>query len=253
MLTVDFDRLGIGPGSRVLDLGCGQGRHAFEALRRGATVTAADIDTDALEVVAALAAAMGEAGEAPAGASLETIEANALDTGFKAATFDVVIASEILEHIPEDRRAMTEIARVLKPGGAAAITVPRYLPERVCWMLSKEYHSNPGGHVRIYRGHELTERLAAAGLEPVGVDHAHALHSPYWWLKCAVGVRKDDSPLPRLYHRFLVWDLVNRPGWTRALERGLDPLLGKSLVVYTRKTRKAVPARRAPRRAHAPA
>ena len=40
MLTVDFDRLGLQPGERILDMGCGGGRHAFEAIRRGATVIA---------------------------------------------------------------------------------------------------------------------------------------------------------------------------------------------------------------------
>ena len=42
MLTVDFDRLGIGPSTKVIDVGCGAGRHAFEAYRRGADVIATD-------------------------------------------------------------------------------------------------------------------------------------------------------------------------------------------------------------------
>ena len=46
MLTVDYDRLGVGPGDRVLDLGCGFGRHAFEAARRGASVVALDAGPD---------------------------------------------------------------------------------------------------------------------------------------------------------------------------------------------------------------
>ena len=61
------------------------------------------------------------------------------------------MASEVLEHIPDDVTAMAEIARVLKPGGRVAVTVPRYGPERICWALSDEYHANEGGHIRIYR------------------------------------------------------------------------------------------------------
>jgi hypothetical protein len=89
--------------------------------------------------------------------------------------------------------------------------------------------------VRIYRGHELAAKLGSAGLEPLDRHHAHGLHSPYWWLKCAVGVRNDDHVLPRLYHRLLVWDITHRPLVTRVAERVLNPLIGKSLVVYLRK------------------
>ena len=232
MLTVDFDRLGVGPGTRVLDLGCGMGRHSHEALRRGATVTAADLDTEALAHVEAVATAMLEAGEVTPGGSLEIAVANALDLQFAAGSFDVVIVSEVFEHIPEDQAAMAEVRRVLRPGGAGAITVPRYLPEAVCWMLSTEYHSNEGGHVRIYQGDVLQDRLRNAGLLVTGTAHAHALHSPYWWVKCAVGVRRDDALPARLYHRFLVYDMMRRPAWSRALEAALNPVLGKSLVVY---------------------
>ena len=65
MLTVDFERLQIAAGDRLLDLGCGGGRHAFEAVRRGARVVAVDTDRDELDRVAAIFAAMAEAGEIP--------------------------------------------------------------------------------------------------------------------------------------------------------------------------------------------
>ena len=247
MLTVDFDRLGIEPGTRVLDIGCGMGRHSFEAFRRGAIVTAADLDSGALAEVDKIGQAMVDAGEVPSGARLNTVVETVLDMRFPDHSFDVVIASEILEHIPDDRGAMAEITRVLRPGGLAAVTVPRRGPEEVCWLLSDDYHEAPGGHVRIYRADELVRRLRAAGLRPRGTAHAHALHSPYWWLKCAVGVRRDDASLPRLYHRFLVWDMVNRPRVTRALESALNPAIGKSFVVYLDKPETRRPAARKPR------
>ncbi len=53
MLTVDYDRLRLAPGARVLDVGCGAGRHAFEAYRRGADVVAFDLDPGELGPVAA--------------------------------------------------------------------------------------------------------------------------------------------------------------------------------------------------------
>ena len=234
MLTLDFGRFAVGPGIRVLDVGCGAGRHAFEAYRRGSDVVALDRNESELAKVAAMFAAMSETGEAPPAATAQTVCGDARALPFPDESFDRVIASEVLEHISDDRAAIDEIIRVLTPTGRVVVTVPRWLPERICWALSDAYHQVEGGHVRIYRGDELLGRLAEAGLQASSAHHAHALHAPYWWVKCAVGVERDH-PLPRLYHRFLVWDITRRPRLTRAVERMLDPVIGKSLVLYLEK------------------
>jgi SAM-dependent methyltransferase len=242
VLTVDYDLLDLEPGMTVLDLGCGEGRHAFEAYRRGASVVAVDWGQSEVETTKRWLGAIAEAGEAPAGAHFEVVRGDLLALPVPDASVDRVIASEVLEHIPDDVTAMTEIARVLKPGGRVAVTVPRYGPERICWALSDAYHANEGGHIRIYRADVLRTRLAGAGLVPAGSHHAHALHAPFWWLKCAVGVERDSAAV-RAYHRMLVWDLTKRPWLTRTAERVLDPLFGKSLVVYADKPAVAVGGR----------
>ena len=234
MLTIDFDRLEVLPGQALLDLGCGAGRHTFEALRRGADVVALDQNAADLSGVELMVAAMVEAGEVVAPAGPVTLRADALALPFPDDSFDRVIAAEILEHVPQDRAAIAEIVRVLRPGGLVAVSVPRRWPEQICWALSDIYHEVEGGHVRIYRGHELLAALVAAGLEPFGSHHAHALHSPYWWLRCASGI-EQENPLTEGYHRMLVWDLTRRPWLTQTAERLLNPLLGKSLVLYLRK------------------
>ena len=234
MLTVDYDRLDLRPGMTVLDLGCGEGRHAFEAYRRGASVVAVDWGRQEAETTKRWLGAIAEAGEAPEVARFEVVRGDLTALPFPDASVDRVIASEVLEHIPDDATAFAEIARVLRPGGRVAVTVPRYGPERICWALSGEYHANEGGHIRIYRGDVLRTRLATAGLIPGGSHHAHGLHAPFWWLKCAVGVERDTAAV-RAYHRLLVWDLMKRPALTRAAERLLDPVIGKSLVVYADK------------------
>ncbi|ONI70994.1 SAM-dependent methyltransferase [Actinosynnema sp. ALI-1.44] len=232
MLTVHFGRLRIRAGDRVLDLGCGGGRHAFEAAKHGADVIALDLDDADLKDVRDMFAAMADVGES-SGATA-AVRASGLALPFPDASFDHVIAAEIFEHVPDDVTMITEAARVLKPGGLIAVTVPRWWPERVCWALSDSYHQVEGGHVRIYRRRQLTRRLRAAGLEPVSTHHAHALHSPYWWLKCAVGPDNETAAV-RLYHRFLLWEIIRKPRSVRLAERVLNPVLGKSFVVYARK------------------
>jgi SAM-dependent methyltransferase len=235
MLTVDYDRLGVGPGDRVLDLGCGFGRHAFEAARRGASVVALDAGPDEVAQVRGTFAAMIEMGEIPPDHPVTAVQGDALSLPFENGTFDRVIASEVLEHIPDDAAAMRELARVLRPGGAMAVTVPRCGPEVINWALSDEYHDTPGGHVRIYRRSTLERRLSSAGLEPTGHHHAHGLHSPYWWLRCLVGPSNDSHPAVKAYHKVLVWDIVKAPFVTRTADRVLSPVIGKSLVLYLTK------------------
>jgi hypothetical protein len=116
-----------------------------------------------------------------------------------------------------------------------AITVPRRGPERINWALSDDYHNVPGGHIRIYSRRVLEGRLTSVGLRVTGHHHAHGLHSPYWWLKCLVGTSNDTNWFVRQYHRLLVWDIMKHPAPTRYAEALLNPLIGKSLVVYLEK------------------
>jgi len=242
MLTVDFRWFPVGPGDRVLDLGCGGGRHAYEAYRRGADVIACDTSTSELATVATMTAAMRTAGEVTGPAQARPVAGDARALPFGSDVFDRVVAAEVLEHIPHDQQALAEIARVLRPGGLLAVTVPAWLPERICWRLSDQYHNVPGGHVRIYTLAELAAKLTQAGLAVGGHHHAHGLHSPYWWLKCAVGVGNDAHPLARAYHRLLVWDIMRHRAPTRLAEAMLNPVIGKSLVIYASKPAIAVRA-----------
>jgi SAM-dependent methyltransferase len=235
VLTVDFDRLGLRPGERVLDLGCGAGRHAFEMYRRGADVMAFDQDADELAGVRDLFVAMREAGEVPDGAEADVKEGDALALPFADGEFDRVVAAEILEHVPDDIGAIRELVRVTRPGGTVALTVPRWFPEVVNWKLSDEYHDVPGGHIRIYTDKELISKAEGAGLVLEGRGYAHGLHSPYWWIKCAVGVTNDDHPLAKAYHRLLVWEIMKQPKALQLAAKVLDPLIGKSMVLYLRK------------------
>ncbi|MEX2625572.1 MAG: methyltransferase domain-containing protein [Ilumatobacteraceae bacterium] len=246
MLTIRFDLLGLRPGDLVLDVGAGFGRHAFEVARRGARVVALDHAHDEVVQTRATIGAMVADGEIPVDRFAGVLRGDATRLPFDDHRFDAVITSEVLEHVQDDVGAIAEMTRVLRPGGTFAATVPAWLPETINWKLSDEYHApkSEGGHVRIYAATELRAKLVAAGLDVTGRHRAHALHSPYWWLRCAVGPHDDDHRLVRSYRRFLEWDIVNQPRSTRIAERVLAPVLGKSTVFYARKP--ADPARPSP-------
>jgi SAM-dependent methyltransferase len=231
VLTVRLGRLGLTPGQRVLDLGCGEGRHVHGVHGLdGVHVVGVDLDETSLAKARA-----GLETLPPASGATLLLKGDALKLPFTDASFDAVICSEVLEHLLGYPLALAEISRVIKPGGHFVATVPRAWPERICWTLAPGaggYADQPGGHVRIFDQAELRAAIAQEGFAYRGLHHAHALHSPYWWLKTAFWSRRDDHPLVRLYHRFLVWDLMKRPWFTRILERSLDPVLGKSVALY---------------------
>ena len=237
MLTVRFDTLGLRPGSVFLDAGAGFGRHAFEAARRGATVFALDWAQEEVVATRSMFGAMIESHEIPSVSYGGALRGDATRLPFADGTFDCIVTSEVLEHIQNDVAAIAEFHRVLKPGGTLGVTVPTWLPEKINWMLSDEYHApkSPGGHVRIYSATELKAKLRSAGMEVTASHHAHALHSPYWWLKCAVGPGNNDHPLVTKYRKFLEWDIMTRPKSVALAEKVLSPVMGKSFIVYSRK------------------
>jgi len=232
VITVDFSRLRLAAGARILDVGCGTGRHACAAYAlEAAWVVGTDLShRELLEARGRLR--YHDALGAHGGGDWSLCRADIHNLPFGDDCFDLVICSEVLEHVNDDRRAVAELVRVLKPGAPLVVSVPRCFPERICWALSSQYGACEGGHIRIYRKRKLVGLVAAAGTRPTHSHHAHSLHVPYWWLKCIVGPHRNDLPAVAAYHRLLTFMIMKKPSWLIWLERLLNPVLGKSLVLY---------------------
>ncbi|MDZ7667246.1 MAG: methyltransferase domain-containing protein [Desulfotignum sp.] len=235
MITIDFNRLNIRPGDRILDMGCGEGRHMVKACQIKQTVCmGADFVYDNLK---------STRNKLMFHQALDDLSCTRFDLScmdvtrlpFRDQCFDAVICSEVLEHIPNDDQAVSELIRILKPGRILAVSVPRFYPEKICWCLSDDYTAADMGHVRIYRKKALIKKITDHPMTYLASHFAHSIHTPYWWLKCLTGPDRTDVRLVNLYHRLLVWDLMKQPAVTRFLDRLLNPVLGKSLVMYFRK------------------
>lgn len=232
MLTVNFKNLPIKPHSRVLDMGCGSGRHTAAVFDHKA-VHAVGVDLEAASVKEArnrLRFHESLAGNHLSRWSLAVAEITHLP--FDSQSYDMVICSEVLEHVPDHHQAVRELVRILKPNGHLVISVPRRWPETLCWGLSRAYRNSPGGHIRIYGKKALTQLVQNHGTTHWHTHYAHSLHTPYWWLKCLVGLDRDHLLPVKLYHRFLTWDMMTKPRLTQLLDRWLNPWIGKSVVLY---------------------
>jgi SAM-dependent methyltransferase len=230
LLTVDLERLKVRRGERLLDAGCGEGRHCFGALERGAHVVGLDLDANALRA----ASGSLRARAAECGALGAMIRGDAFHLPFPDEAFDKVICSEVMEHVHDYRGAARELARVTRPEGMVAVTIPTATSEHLYLRVGDDYFESPGGHIRIFKPRELSAGLAQAGLITVGVGFAHALHTPYWMLRSLAGLpRADESSLVRAYRAFLIRATTSKAmNW---LERALNFCCPKSLILYAEK------------------
>lgn len=120
---------------------------------------------------------------------IEIVHGDATNLPFEDETFDYVVCSEVLEHIPDDTTAAREIFRVLKPGGTAVVTVPHtdypFNWDPINWTLQRTTGKHLGGrrpwsgiwydHQRLYSRESLTSLVSGAGFEVQevrGLTHA---------------------------------------------------------------------------------
>jgi len=239
VLTVNFKDIPLNAGDIVLDLGCGEGRHVINAYLN-ADVLALGVDLSLRDLTIAKQRFTPFA-QKNSKKQFCLQQADATCLPFSDQSIDKIICSEVLEHIKNYQAVLCEINRVLKPNGILAISVPRAWPERICWRLSAAYHQVEGGHIRIFNAQQLRADIESLNFQFTRRHWAHALHVPYWWLKCLWWNTQDDSRMIKLYHKLLVWDLMQRPWITHTLEKFLNPLLGKSVVMYFKKPENIIP------------
>ena len=233
MNTIKYGKLKLETDQLLLDMGCGEGRHSIGALlETPANVIGLDLSFQDLNTAKSRLKDFDLSGH---NTFCTFGVGNIENIPIENASLDAVMCSEVLEHVDCPKESIQELVRVLKPGGIMALSVPRYLPELICWKLSKEYSKTPGGHVRIFKHSQLRDLAVNNGLQYQSFHWAHGLHSPYWWLQCLFWNTRETSYLVKLYHKLLVWDLMKKPLLTRLLEMILQPFIGKSLVMYFRK------------------
>jgi SAM-dependent methyltransferase len=234
MLTVDYKLMEVGAGQRVLDVGCGNGRHTWAAYcLYNCEVLALDMLQADLQKTRYTLYTADNAKEK--GDGWLAVRGDAASLPLKGSSFDRVICSEVLEHVADDKRSVRELVRVLKDDGVMAVSVPTRFTESIYWRISRQYSRNPGGHVRIYRAREIIQLLREHDLDIFTIRHKHSLHSIYWLLRCIFGVNNEKALIPRMYHSLLVWDLKTRTKPVRLLDDLCNHLFPKSIVIYARK------------------
>jgi len=165
-----LENLDLKPGMRVLDVGCGRGFYemAISNIFSGVKVVGVDLNENYLSV--------GK--NAVRDKNVTFLKADATKLPFKSGSFDRVICSEVLEHIPDDEGVLKEIRRVLKRGGKAIISVPNknypFFWDPLNYILEHFFHTHIPSHIwwlagiwadheRLYTEEELLGKLGRVG------------------------------------------------------------------------------------------
>jgi SAM-dependent methyltransferase len=159
----------------LLDIGCGTGAMSARLARWGRVVSA-DFSPLALKF-------------SRKRGLKHLVGADAMRLPFASETFDALIAMDMLEHLPDDRAALCEFHRVLKPGGCVVATVPAY-PH--LWSE----HDIALMHHRRYRRHEVAERFRAAGFRLEKLSHTMTMLYPLVALQRRLNARRPPHDPP---------------------------------------------------------
>ena len=234
MLTFDFQKIDLNKNaSLMLDIGCGEGRHIFGAMENFPDINCIGIDMDEPSIAKAVEGP--EYFKSISNAHVDFIKGSAYSLPFNDDSADLIVCSEVLEHLREYEEAVKEIDRVLKPGGVLLISVPSYLPEKICWLLSNDYQNMPGGHLRIFKKNSLAKLIKKFDYRLLSSERFHALHSPYWWLRCIFWKTQDTNKIIALYKKVLEKQILEKPVYLEIIDKLMNPFLGKSLSLYFRK------------------
>jgi ubiquinone/menaquinone biosynthesis C-methylase UbiE len=230
MLTFDFNRININPEGTMLDLGCGEGRHIFGLMEKFPDLKCIGLDPHIESLEKAFEGLKFL--ESISNSKTNFLSGSAYSLPFSDDSFDLVVCSEVLEHLHDYKDAIKEINRVLKPGGQFLASVPAEFPEKICWLLSEAYQNQPGGHLRIFKKNELIKEVAEHNFSFESSQRFHSIHSAYWWLRCLFWKSQESNIIIKGYKKVLERHILKKPFFLDLIDKIFNPILGKSIAFY---------------------
>jgi ubiquinone/menaquinone biosynthesis C-methylase UbiE len=230
MLTFDFNRININPEGTMLDLGCGEGRHIFGLMEKFPDLKCIGLDPHIESLDKAFEGLKFL--ESISNSKTNFLSGSAYSLPFSDDSFDLVVCSEVLEHLHDYKDAIKEINRVLKPGGQFLASVPAEFPEKICWLLSEAYQNQPGGHLRIFKKNKLIKEVAEHNFSFESSQRFHSIHSAYWWLRCLFWKSQESNIIIKGYKKILERHILKKPFFLDLIDKIFNPILGKSIAFY---------------------
>jgi SAM-dependent methyltransferase len=214
---VRFLSLGLAPGSRVLDVGCGRGVVLGALADRGLEVHGVEMSETAARGVDSRAQIRIAPGLAEA--------------GYPSSYFDQVLIWHVLEHLQAPRETLEEVRRILRPGGRLVVAVPNLASRQAAWSGAAWFHLDLPRHLYHFPLAALRRLLDETGFEPISDHHFSLRQNPFGWIQ---SVLNRTAWLPRNGLYTLLHDRESPAPFdvfTRALLYGAFALLAPAALV----------------------
>ena len=218
LFATEIARLGLGRDAAILDIGTSTGTN-LRMLREEGFINVRGLDSSATAIQFCADKGLGT-----------VVQGDVCDLPFPAGGFDLVLATDIIEHVEDDQRALAEITRILKPGGTMLITVPAF---QSLWGLQDEVAQ----HKRRYRLQDVLLVVTGSG-NRIERDYYfnYLLFLPIWAARQVIGwlrppIKSENEVNNAFINRLLSWifafDIATAPR--------LRPPFGVSALIVARK------------------
>ncbi|MEH6590846.1 MAG: methyltransferase domain-containing protein [Halioglobus sp.] len=221
----------VSPGMRVVDVGCGVGQYSNFCARLGAQVTAVDIQADKL---ASLSANLPES----VTGSITGIVSNCDPIPLPDDCADLIICTEVLEHVPSPEDLCREMLRIVKPGGKLVISVPDDRSEQLIKEVAAPAYFQEPNHIRIFSRESFTRLILESGLEIERTEATGAFWSMFFLFKWATtqpgeSLIEDVQPLTQAWAE--TWHALLKLPNSDSIVRAMNDALPKSQFIIARK------------------
>jgi SAM-dependent methyltransferase len=223
-----FRGVPIGPDDTVVDVGCGDGGSTLFCARRGAHVTAVDIDP---QVLAAIAPKL----EQVIPGRYATHLSNACPLPLEDEVATRVVCTEVLEHVDDPDQVLSELYRIGKPGARYLLTVPDELQENLQKLVAPPSYFERPNHIRIIGREEFEQMVVRAGLVVEEHTQCGFFWAIWWGLFWACKVDLDNPSHPALDHWVEAWKAILALPDGQQYREKLDRFMPKSRVIVARK------------------
>lgn len=226
-----FEGFQVSPHDVVVDFGCGPGHSCAIAGEVGADVVAIDVDPNAIEHARRMVQ------QTPA-RSFQGLVGEGATQKLADGMATVVLAQEVLEHVPTPAAALAELVRIGRAGARYLISVPDPVSEGLMRAVAPSWYFERPGHINVFEHETLDRLITSAGLTIEKRVLSGAYWSIWWTLRWTTGKHIGPRSLAQpavLRHWNRAWKRLNSTPEGRAAAAALNEALPKSQVVFARK------------------
>jgi SAM-dependent methyltransferase len=188
------------PGMQVVDVGCGDGGYANFCARMGANITFVDIQESK---VRALEERLKDKFSGEIRGIVSECDPIPLPDGYA----DVVISTEVLEHVPDPAKFLREIIRIGGPHATYVLTVPDARGENLVKTVAPDFYFQHPNHIQIFSSDDFEQLASDCGLEIIRHDYLSSFWSIFFLLKWAT-CGPDETLTENVHPATIAWTQV---------------------------------------------